>query len=163
MQYFKHLRFFILNFFLGYTPPTRRTVPRQLKRLRSKHTHLLLNKLKGVDSIAVTTDLWSDKKLSSYLCLTGHFLNNVSKLTSKVLSFTYFDERHTGDQISYTIKKELKRLQVYEKTHTITCDGGSNIRKAFLKRLKLKDYIAWPTNSIWWFVMHFVYELNNNG
>ena len=77
----------------------------------------------------------SDKKLNSYLCLTGHFLNNVSKLTSKVLSFTYFDERNTGDQISYTIKKGLKRLQVYEKIHTITCDGRDNIRKAF-KTLK---------------------------
>lgn len=75
--------------------------------------------------------MWSDKKLNSYLCLTGHFLNTSSKMTSTVLSFTAFSERHTGKQISCTIKKELKRLQVYEKVRTITCDGASNVRKSF--------------------------------
>ena len=117
--------------FQGYKVPTRRTVQRQLKRLRHNHTQILSSELEYVDSLAVTTDLWSDKRLNSYMCLTGHFLNSDSKLSSKVLSFTVFRERHTGDQISNTIKKELKRLQVYEKTHTITCDGASNMRKAF--------------------------------
>ena len=104
---------------------------RQLKRLNSNHTQLLLTELKNVDTLAVTTDLWSDKKLNSYMCLTGHFINSDTKLASKILSFTVFPERHTGDQISYTIKKELKRLQVYEKTNVITCDGASNMRKSF--------------------------------
>jgi hypothetical protein len=126
-----HFQYFILIFFQGYKVPTRRTVQRQLKRLHHSHTKLLLNELKNIDTLAVTTDLWSDKKLNSYMCLTGHFINTNSKLSSKVLSFTIFNERHTGEQISYTIKKELKRLQVYEKTCTITCDGASNIRKSF--------------------------------
>ena len=123
--------FLILIFFVGYKPPTRQTVQRQLKQLHTKHSHLLLTQLKSVDSLAVTTDLWSDRKLNSYMCLTGHFLNGDSKLTSTVLSFKAFHERHTGEQIGYTIKKELKRLQVYEKTNTITCDGASNMRKSF--------------------------------
>jgi hypothetical protein len=118
-------------FFQGYKAPTRRTVQRQLKRLQKDHTQLHLNELKNIDSLAVTTDLWSDKKSNSYMCLTGHFINSHAKLSSKVLSFTVFNERHTGEHISYTIKKELKRLQVYEKTHTITCDGASNMRKSF--------------------------------
>ncbi|CAF3459138.1 unnamed protein product [Rotaria sp. Silwood2] len=90
-----------------------------------------MTQLKNVDCLAVTTDLWSDRKLNSYICLTGHFLNGDSKLISTVLSFTSFRERHTGEQIGYTIKKALKRLQVYEKTRTITCDGASNMRKSF--------------------------------
>ncbi|CAF5152112.1 unnamed protein product, partial [Rotaria sp. Silwood1] len=65
------------------------------------------------------------------MCLTGHYINSDSKLNSKVLSFTIFPERHTSENISYTIKKQLKRLQVYEKTHAITCDGASNMRKSF--------------------------------
>ncbi|CAF4375234.1 unnamed protein product, partial [Rotaria magnacalcarata] len=114
--------------FLGYKPPTRRTVQRQLKRLCNNHTRLLVAELKHIDTLGVTTDLWSDKKMNSYMCLTGHYINSDSKLQYKVLSFTAFPERHTGDQISYTIKKELKRLQVYDKTHTITCDGAANIK-----------------------------------
>ncbi|CAF3680339.1 unnamed protein product [Rotaria sordida] len=115
----------------GYKAPTRRTVQRQLKRLHNNHEQILLTELKYIDALAVTTDLWSDKKVNSYMCLTGHYINSDSKLTSKVLSFTIFPERHTGEHISYTIKKQLKRLQVYEKTNVITCDGASNMKKSF--------------------------------
>ncbi|CAF0834218.1 unnamed protein product [Adineta steineri] len=121
----------------GYTPPTRRTVQRQLTRYYYDHTKMLVTELKTINALAVTTDLWSDKNLNSYMCLTGHYMNANSKLDSKVLSFTVFEERHTGEQISYTIKKELKRLQVYDKTNTITCDGASNMKKSF-KKLKPK-------------------------
>ena len=110
---------------------------RQLKRLHNNSTQLLLKKLKNIDTLAVTTDLWSDRKLNSYMCLIAHFLNSGSKLTSTVLSFTVFHERHTSEQISYTIKKELKRLGVYDKTHTITCVGASNNCKSS-KTLKAK-------------------------
>jgi hypothetical protein len=134
-KHFNHFQYFILIFFQGYKTPTRRTVQRQLKRLHNNHTQLLLNELKNIDTLAITTDLWSDKKLNSYMCLTGHFISSDSKLSSTVLSFTVFNERHTGEQISYTIKKELKRLQVYDKINTITCDGASNMRKSF-KTLK---------------------------
>ena len=123
--------FFGRTSFLGYKPPSRRTVQRQLKRLYKKHTRLLIAELKHIDTLAVTTDLWSDKKMNSYMCLTGHYINSDSKLVSKVLSFTAFPERHRFGQISHTIKKELKRLQVYDKIHTITCDGAANIKKAF--------------------------------
>ncbi|CAF1489878.1 unnamed protein product [Adineta steineri] len=121
----------------GYTPPTHRTVQRQLTRYYYDHTKMLVTELKTINALAVTTDLWSDKNLNSYMCLTGHYMNANSKLDSKVLSFTVFEERHTGEQISYTIKKELKRLQVYDKTNTITCDGASNMKKSF-KKLKPK-------------------------
>ena len=110
---------------------------RQLKRPHNNRTQLLLKKLKNIDTLAVTTELWSDRKLNSYMYLTAHFLNSDSKLTSTVLSFTVFHERYTGDQISYAVKKELKRLGVYDKTHIITCDGASNIRISF-KTLKAK-------------------------
>jgi hypothetical protein len=52
-------------------------------------------------------------------------------LHSNVLTFTVFEGQHTGERIGYRIEAELKRLQVYEKTTTITCDGASNMRKSF--------------------------------
>ena len=56
---------------------------RQLKRLNSNHTQLLLTELKNVDTLAVTTDLWSDKKLNSYMCLTGHYVSQKNQFISK--------------------------------------------------------------------------------
>ena len=102
---------------------------------------MLITELKHIDTLAVTTDLWSDKTVNSYMCLTGHYINSDSKLASKVLSFTSFPESHTSGQISHTIKKELKRLQVYDKIHTIACDGAA-ISKKHSNHLSLNESIA---------------------
>ena len=112
-------------------PPTRQTVARQLKRLTKKHSKLLKTTLQKIDSLALTVDFWADKKQNSYLCLTGHFVNEKYDLHSKILAFTVFEGQHTGERIGYRIEAELKHLQVYEKTTTITCDGASNMLKSF--------------------------------
>ena len=112
-------------------PPTRQTVARQLKRLIKKHSKRLKNTLQKVDSLALTVDFWADKKQNSYLCLTGHFVNENYDLDSKVLAFAVFEGQHTGERIGYPIEAELNYLQVYEKTTTITCDGESNMCKSF--------------------------------
>lgn len=117
-----------LNFYLGYAPPHRNTVQRRLKRLHSDHKTTLIKQLSKVDSIAVTCDFWSDKRLFSYMCLTGHFKKG-NKLISKVLSFSWFHHRHTSKNISMIIKRELKELNIYEKIRSITTDGASNMKK----------------------------------
>jgi hypothetical protein len=109
-------------------PPHRNTVQRRLKRLQSHHKSILINRLSKVPSIAVTCDFWSDKRLFSYMCLTGHFRKG-NKLVSKVLSFSWFHHRHTSKNISMIIKKELKELNILEKTRSITTDGAANMQK----------------------------------
>lgn len=115
---------------LGYQPPVRRTVQRHIKRLYNEHVNLLAKKLKMVKSMSVTTDLWSDKQLRSYLGLTGHYLNEEGQLESTVLSFTVFRQRHSADKIGKTIEKVLDDLEIRDKTNTVTCDGAANICKA---------------------------------
>ena len=119
------------SFVSGYLAPTRQTVQRQMQRLHSKHSKTLVSELKTVDYLSVTTDFWTDKRLNSYLCLTGHFINAEFKMVSTILAFTVFHNRHTGDHIAEAIKKELVSLGVYDKVKTITCDGASNVQKSF--------------------------------
>ena len=133
--------------FLGCVPPTRQTVARQLKRLTKKHSKLLKTTLEKIDSLALTADFWADKKQNSYLCLTGHFVNEKYDLDSTILSFKVFEGQHTGERIGNRIEAELKHLQVYEKTTTITCDGASNMRKSLDCWIQ-KDCNAWHTSSI---------------
>ena len=101
-----------------------------MKRLNVKCFNTLIDELRAVESLAVTCDFWSDKRMKSYLCLTGHYLIG-NRLKSTTLAFNVFDERHTSENIAQAIEFELKRLKAYDKASTITCDGASNMKKAF--------------------------------
>lgn len=119
-----------LLFTLGYQPPVRRTVQHHVKRLYNEHVDLLSKKLKKVQSISLTTDLWSDKQLTSYLGLTGHFLNDSGQLTSTVLLFKVFRQRHSAEKIGKTLEKAFDQLKIRDKINSITCDGAANVCKA---------------------------------
>ncbi|CAF0858649.1 unnamed protein product [Adineta steineri] len=114
----------------GYVPPHRNTVQRNLKRLESECKALLIKELSIIQSVGVTCDFWSDKRLYSYICLTGHYISPNNEFISKILSFTSFHQRHFSSNISMIIKNELKELNVFEKTRSVTTDGAANMLKA---------------------------------
>ncbi|CAF2407349.1 unnamed protein product [Rotaria sp. Silwood2] len=113
----------------GYSPPHRNTVQRRLKRLQSEQKLTLTKELSKIQSLGVTCDFWSDKRLYSYLCLTGHYITPKYQFVSKILSFSWFHHRHSSTNISMVIKKELKELNVFEKTRSITTDCAANMSK----------------------------------
>ena len=117
--------------FAGYTPPFRHTVQRRLHALHASCKQSLIKELAAVGSLAVTYDFWSDKRLNSYICLTGHYITARFEFVSKIISFAWFDHRHYASHISNTVREKLKELHVYEKTTTITTDGASNMTKMF--------------------------------
>jgi hypothetical protein len=63
------------------------------------------------------------------MCLTGHFITSKSQFISKILSFSWFHDRHTSTNISTIIKNELKELNIFEKTRSITTDGAVSMLK----------------------------------
>ena len=102
-----------------------------MKKLKSEHKILLIKELSTVHSLGVTCDFWCDKCLHSYMCLTGHYITMNNEFVSKILSFTWFHHRHFTANISMLIKKELKELNVLEKTRTITTDFAANMLKIY--------------------------------
>ncbi|CAF0744375.1 unnamed protein product [Rotaria sp. Silwood1] len=113
----------------GYSPPHRNSVQRRLKRLQSEQKLILTKDLSKIQSLGITCDFWTDKRLYSYLCLTGHYITSNYQFVSKILSFSWFHHRHSSTNISMVIKKELKELNVLEKTRSITTDGAANMAK----------------------------------
>jgi hypothetical protein len=99
--------------------------------LDAAHKGLLKKRLSTVRWLGVTCDFWSDKRLFSYLCLTGHYLTSNFDCVSTIIGFSCFPLRHYANNISKTIQEKLKELNVYEKTITITSDGASNMVKMF--------------------------------
>ena len=53
------------------------------------------------------------------------------EMKSKVLIFVPYIDRHTSDNISNGLEQHLKRLNIFDKTTTITCDGASNMKASF--------------------------------
>ena len=92
--------------------------------------------LQNVDFIAVTTGFWSDRSSRSYLCMTGHWFDESMDMKSRVLVFAPFNDQHTSVNISSELEQQRKRLKIFEKTTTITCDSVSNM-KTCIKKLDL--------------------------
>ena len=115
----------------GYRPPHRNRIQNELKRLYVTHMASLKRRLMHVDRLALTTDFWTDRKNCSFMCLTGHFVDNEMNTHSSVLHFEKFDGRHFAQNVAVAVKGSLSALNIEDKIVSVTSDGGSNIRVAF--------------------------------
>lgn len=86
--------------------------------------------LTDVTSLALTTDFWSDRKNNSFMCLTGHWIDNDINFQSSIIDFQSYNDRHVAVKIGAEIKTRLHHLNIENKISSITTDGGSNVRSA---------------------------------
>jgi hypothetical protein len=121
----------------GYRPPHRNQVQRELKRLYAAHMRQMKRAFIAAPSLALTTDLWADRKSRSYLCLTGHYLDDDMNVHSSIIHFQAFDTRHLAVNIGTEVRSRLHELNIQNKVASITSDGGSNIRAACSTHLKI--------------------------
>ncbi|CAF3341718.1 unnamed protein product, partial [Rotaria sp. Silwood2] len=101
-------------YFLNYIPPHRNQVSDNLKRLYDFHLTVLKEQLQDIDYIGLTFDFWTSRRSVSFL----------------FIHFSSFHERHTGFNISRSVKEKLESLGIYHKVVAITCDGGENLVSA---------------------------------
>ena len=120
--------FYILS--LGYSPPQRNQVSRQLGVLYKHHYNLLKNELKQVYALSVTLDFWSNRRCQSFLCITGHWIIDGWESISKIIDFSCYNIRHTAIEIAITLKEKFIALDIFEKIVCITCDGAENMKLA---------------------------------
>jgi hypothetical protein len=91
----------------------------------------LAEKLRDVEWMSITCDFWSNRTSKSFLVLTCHYLSSTFELSNTILDFSHFDQRHFADNIADTIHSKLDRLGVLDSVTAVTCDGASNMKKAF--------------------------------
>ena len=115
---------------VGYQPIHRNVVNRRIKRLRQTHFVKLVDELKNVDRISITTDFWSDKSNRSFVILTGHYYTNSNEWKPKILDFSWFTYRHTSLQIAQILTSKLRKLNILHKIIRITSDGARNLSNA---------------------------------
>lgn len=115
----------------GYRGPHRKTVRRKIGLLYAQHTAELREKLKSVECLALTSDIWKSPQRIYYICLTAHVQNEQFETIPLVLGCRRLIGRHSATNIVRYIRYELNRVGILkEQIVSITTDNGGDIKKA---------------------------------
>ncbi|XP_031251786.1 zinc finger BED domain-containing protein RICESLEEPER 2-like [Pistacia vera] len=86
---------------------------------------LLKSKLWSLKSrIALTTDIWTSIQNISYLCLTGHYIDEYWVIHKRILNFVPISS-HKGREIGKVVEKCIFDWGIEDKVSTITLDNAS--------------------------------------
>lgn len=113
----------------NYQIPTRAKIRYEiLPELYKKAKKKLEDLLKNVESLSVTTDLWTSMNLDSYISVTIHFYHENS-LKSFVLNTVYMSESHTSAHLAATLNTILVEWNIKHKIVAIVTDNAPNMLK----------------------------------
>lgn len=108
----------------------RYAVQKGIKELKEKVTTKIKTMLNKAEYISLTVDLWSDRRLRTFLGVTAHFIDSNFKLISIVLSLKEFLSSHTGEAIYNQVKSIIHDYNIENKIFKILTDNCANIKCA---------------------------------
>jgi len=116
---------------LKFNVPCRRKVASEIKFLYDVKRNVLLNKLMSVQSLPLTLDMWSDRRMRPFMGVTVHLLTSDMKLESYLLDMGAFAGSHTGEQIGAHYVSLVEEYKIREKVRFIVTDNAANMIYAF--------------------------------
>jgi len=125
--------------FLNIIDPQYKAVCRQTLKnkihLKVKNIkEMIIAKLSEAETVNTTVDIWSDRKMRSFLGITAHVIqeeNNNLKLVSYTLLCQRFLGKHTGEHIATVFDSTLDDFKIKSKVDYIITDNAANMKKAF--------------------------------
>ena len=103
---------FVSTVVTGYRGPHRQTVRQKIGVMYAKYTATLRDKLKSVECLSLTSDIWKSPQRVYYICLTAHVQNEKFETIPLVLGCRLLIGRHSSDNIARYIQYELNRVGV---------------------------------------------------
>ncbi|KAF8691107.1 Encoded by, partial [Rhizoctonia solani] len=82
--------------------------------------------------ISLTSDLWSDIRIRSFMSVTAHYVNELGLLRDHLIAFRKLDGHHSGINIGQSLHQVLQELGVAHKIGYITLDNASNNHTAMI-------------------------------
>lgn len=116
-----------------YTAPARSTVSSRLGCMAEDVRQQITQRLLDVRSVNVTLDIWSDRRMRSYLGITAHYVlssSETSGLSSSLLVCRRFSGSHTGERIAAELESTLDLYGIKQKIDYIITDNAANMKKA---------------------------------
>ena len=82
---------------------SRKSASRKTESLYTELKAELISKLKSSDSVAFSTDVWTNQ-MGSFIDISIYMVTNF-ELSNNQLAMDFFDEKHTGDNIHKYFKE----------------------------------------------------------
>jgi len=124
------MRYFLEKAIPVFKPPGRHNVAKILKYKYKRFFKQLKKLLAKPSHIALTADLWLNRRMIHFLAITAHFLDSKFQPHSIRISFKRFSKQHLAKNIKEFIIKELDKLGISTKIVSITTDCGADIKSA---------------------------------
>ncbi|MGH0153237.1 UNVERIFIED_CONTAM: hypothetical protein FKN15_053625 [Acipenser sinensis] len=117
-----------------FSMPSRGNITGKISHMAAEMQQTIRSLLEKADSILVTVDIWTDRKMRGSLGITAHIMDISShslSLKSVLLSCDRFTGSHTGERISEKFESMCDNYIIKNKIDYIISDKVANMRKAF--------------------------------
>ena len=84
----------------------------------------------GVNSICLTSDIWSGNAKEDYITVVAHFINSDWQLKKHVIGFRLIEEAHTGTNIAERISDVVEAFGMTDKIFAVSLDNASSNNNA---------------------------------
>jgi len=84
--------------------------------------------LKGVGSLAITTDCWTSTANEPFIATSGHFIDKQWRLIEVQLACSYFEGSHTGEAIAQKVQEALKEMAPTATCSAMVSDSAPNMK-----------------------------------
>jgi hypothetical protein len=110
----------------NYESIGRKTIKNECMKVYEYEKEQLKKSLREVESISLTTDLWTFNQNVQYMCLVAHYIDSDWVLQCRVLNFVELDPPHTGLVIAHAVFECMVEWKIEDKVMSITLDNASN-------------------------------------
>ena len=115
----------------SYKGPCTKTVRSKLEQMYLSYRQDLLKVMSKINYVSLTSDMWSNSRGQSYICLTAHVMSNLYENIPLLIGFRRFKGTHTAESIRKYISYELQRSGIeYYRITSITTDNATNFKSA---------------------------------
>jgi hypothetical protein len=125
-------RKFVADIDPKFSVPCRQTITyTTLPQLLSSKHSLMKDMLASAHDVALTIDIWTDRRQHSFLGVTAHMFDAArGQPQSMLLKFQSFRGSHTGQNIAEAIEECITDNSLQCKVHHVVSDNASNMKKA---------------------------------
>ncbi len=119
-------RNFMKSVDVKYVCPSNYKVRKMILSMYKSKKELLQQELERVNCLSITLDMWSDRRMRSYMGITAHFLQGNMQQKSFLLDFTEFENSHTDHCMIVLDNHGIRHKVCY-----IITDNAANMIAAF--------------------------------
>jgi hypothetical protein len=110
--------------------PSRPTITQKLiPAVKEKRISHIREQLSHAKSVSLTVDIWTDRRMHSFLAITAHTFVNL-RADASLINFSAYKGPHTGKSIATAIEKTVNDFKLRGKLEYVVTDNASNMRKA---------------------------------